>query len=249
MRTAIEAPLFLSVAASRSAVSPRTRVSHSGCRNRRNLRSASTNGRLCRSTTSASGRRRSSRSGLAPVCVTPRVGVDVDVVVRAIDLNHRAARVVVVRRRPARASRGWYAPSVPDGCASSHDRRARANPRFRLGRAIRQSGVRPRRTRGPDRGLDVLPQGRLLRRRRREVLRDPEERARQPPQLAVAARAPIGSVRVHRGVLQPPASALVKLPDADLGPWDRAYRGANLDRLLRVKAHYDPDDTLAASPG
>ena len=30
----------------------------------------------------------------------------------------------------------------------------------------------------------------------------------KPPQLAVAARAPIGGVRVHRGVLQPPAPAL-----------------------------------------
>jgi hypothetical protein len=46
------------------------------------------------------------------------------------------------------------------------------------------------------------------RRCRRDVLRDPEEGARQPPQLAIAARAPIGRVRIHRGVRQPPAPAL-----------------------------------------
>src|SRR5215207_2458552 len=39
-------------------------------------------------------------------------------------------------------------------------------------------------------------------------LRDAQEGARQPPQLVVAARAPVGGVRVHRGVLQPPAPPL-----------------------------------------
>ncbi|MGH2946141.1 MAG: FAD-binding oxidoreductase [Solirubrobacteraceae bacterium] len=36
--------------------------------------------------------------------------------------------------------------------------------------------------------------------------------------------------------------AYPNFPDPDLGTWDRAYHGANLDRLLRVKARYDPDD-------
>ena len=30
---------------------------------------------------------------------------------------------------------------------------------------------------------------------------------------------------------------------------DWASHGANLDRVLRVKARYDPDDTLGAPPG
>jgi FAD/FMN-containing dehydrogenase len=30
-------------------------------------------------------------------------------------------------------------------------------------------------------------------------------------------------------------------PDPDLDDWSQAYHGANLDRLLRVKAEYDPD--------
>jgi Berberine and berberine like len=30
-------------------------------------------------------------------------------------------------------------------------------------------------------------------------------------------------------------------PDPDLDDWARAYHGANLDRLLRVKERYDPD--------
>jgi FAD/FMN-containing dehydrogenase len=38
--------------------------------------------------------------------------------------------------------------------------------------------------------------------------------------------------------------AYVNFPDADLGRWARAYHGANLDRLQRVKARYDPESTL-----
>jgi FAD binding domain/Berberine and berberine like len=39
---------------------------------------------------------------------------------------------------------------------------------------------------------------------------------------------------------QPAAAggAYPNFPDPDLSPWDRAYHGANLDRLLRVKARY-----------
>ena len=38
--------------------------------------------------------------------------------------------------------------------------------------------------------------------------------------------------------------AYPNFPDADLGPWDAAYHGANLDRLLQVKARYDPEGTF-----
>jgi FAD/FMN-containing dehydrogenase len=36
--------------------------------------------------------------------------------------------------------------------------------------------------------------------------------------------------------------AYVNFPDEDLGEWDATYHGANLERLLRVKAQYDPSD-------
>jgi FAD/FMN-containing dehydrogenase len=39
--------------------------------------------------------------------------------------------------------------------------------------------------------------------------------------------------------------AYANFPDSDLGAWDPAYHGANLDRLLSVKARYDPDDAFA----
>ena len=40
--------------------------------------------------------------------------------------------------------------------------------------------------------------------------------------------------------------AYSNFPDADLGVWDRAYHGANLDRLLGVKARYNPDAVFRA---
>jgi FAD/FMN-containing dehydrogenase len=40
--------------------------------------------------------------------------------------------------------------------------------------------------------------------------------------------------------------AYSNFPDPDLDAWDRAYHGANLDRLLRVKRHYDPHDIFRA---
>jgi FAD/FMN-containing dehydrogenase len=40
--------------------------------------------------------------------------------------------------------------------------------------------------------------------------------------------------------------AYSNFPDADLDAWDRAYHGANLDRLRRVKTLYDPHHTFRA---
>lgn len=39
--------------------------------------------------------------------------------------------------------------------------------------------------------------------------------------------------------------AYVNFPDADLGPWDRAYHGPNLERLCAVRAAYDPAGVFA----
>jgi FAD/FMN-containing dehydrogenase len=39
--------------------------------------------------------------------------------------------------------------------------------------------------------------------------------------------------------------AYSNFPDADLDPWDRAYHGENLERLMRAKAEYDPDGAFA----
>ena len=36
-------------------------------------------------------------------------------------------------------------------------------------------------------------------------------------------------------------------PDPDLDDWPAAYHATNLDRLVRVKAAYDPDDVFRHS--
>jgi hypothetical protein len=69
--------------------------------------------------------------------------------------------------------------------------------------------------------------------------------------VAVAADAPEAERRDARAWLRrswelahPYGSggAYVNFPDEDLGEWDAAYHGANLERLLQVKAQYDPSD-------
>ena len=38
-------------------------------------------------------------------------------------------------------------------------------------------------------------------------------------------------------------------PDPDLDEWDPSYHGRNRDRLLQIKAAYDPTGTFGGSPG
>ena len=85
----------------------------------------------------------------------------------------------------------------------------RADPSLRSGLAIRQPGLRPGRAKTPGSPARWAPRGDCLRqRRRRELLRDPQERARPPPLLADQARARRRGVRLHRDLLQPPAPTL-----------------------------------------
>jgi putative transposase len=76
------------------------------------------------------------------------------------------------------------------------------------GSPIRQPRLRPGRTRRRNRDLDGLPRRRLRQCRRRELLRDAQERARPPPLVADQTRARLRGVRVHRSVLQPRAPTL-----------------------------------------
>ena len=50
-------------------------------------------------------------------------------------------------------------------------------------------------------------------------------------------------VRRSWAIVHPHGSggAYVNFPDPDLADWERAYHGANLERLARVKAAYGPD--------
>jgi putative transposase len=76
------------------------------------------------------------------------------------------------------------------------------------GSPIRLPRLRPRLPEGWDRPVDGIARGLLGQRRRRDVLRHPQEAARLPSDVADPSWAGLGSVRVHRGVLQPPAPAL-----------------------------------------
>ena len=82
---------------------------------------------------------------------------------------------------------------------------ARARARFTIptraaNRIPRPSASRP----GPPASPNRWESGRLLRqRRRRKLLRDPEEGIDPPPRLAHQGRAPQRGLRVHRGLLQP----------------------------------------------
>jgi putative transposase len=68
-----------------------------------------------------------------------------------------------------------------------------------FGRAAREAGI----------AISIGSRRRRLRQRgRRDALRHTQEGARQPPHVAIAARAPVRRVRVHRGVLQPPPPPL-----------------------------------------
>jgi FAD/FMN-containing dehydrogenase len=61
------------------------------------------------------------------------------------------------------------------------------------------------------------------------------------------AREPLAALRHSWELVHPWGSggAYVNFPDPDLDAWDPVYHGSNRERLLRVKATYDPDGVFA----
>jgi FAD/FMN-containing dehydrogenase len=61
------------------------------------------------------------------------------------------------------------------------------------------------------------------------------------------AREPLAALRHSWELVHPWGSggAYVNFPDPDLDAWDPVYHGSNRERLLRVKAAYDPDGVFA----
>jgi FAD/FMN-containing dehydrogenase len=104
------------------------------------------------------------------------------------------------------------------------------------------------RTAGETRLLDFMPWGGAYNRVRADATAFPHRDARfllkhevaAPPERTESARRWLtGSwSTVHPWGT---GGAYVNFPDLDLDDWAPAYHGANLDRLLRVKATYDPD--------
>jgi hypothetical protein len=129
---------------------------------------------------------------------------------------------------------------------------ARLDPPLRPGRPVREPRVRPGRTRRRDRGLDRLPRRRVRQRRRRDVLRHPQKGARQPPQLAVAPRAAVSRVRVHRGVPQPRAPPLHPrhaLPRPPTNNHDSLRWAVETNRSNNNNQHQQTQPQVSRKPG
>lgn len=141
-------------------------------------------------------------------------------------------------RRSAR-SVGWLVFSRPSsGCGLSLDlpltERAAGRPAW-LDRSLVTTSMKACPPAGPaqpprgDQGGWIsgwpgswAPQGSVLgQRRRRELVRDPQRGADPPSVLGQHRSGPPGRLRVHRGLLQPPAPAvLTGLPDPGRVPTD-----------------------------
>jgi FAD/FMN-containing dehydrogenase len=118
--------------------------------------------------------------------------------------------------------------------------------------------IRAARASGEARELDFTPWGGAYNRVRPDATAFPHRTARfllkhevvidpeGPPTATTAAR----DWLARSWALTHPSGtggAYANFPDTDLAAWDPAYHGTNLDRLLTVKARYDPDDVFGAS--
>jgi FAD/FMN-containing dehydrogenase len=102
---------------------------------------------------------------------------------------------------------------------------------------------------GETRTLDFMPWGGAYNRVRPDATAFPHRDARfllkhetvAPPGRRAEA---LGWLTESWSVVHPwgTGGAYVNFPDSDLDDWSPAYHGINRDRLLRVKAAYDPDD-------
>jgi FAD binding domain/Berberine and berberine like len=120
--------------------------------------------------------------------------------------------------------------------------------------------IRAARVPGQARELDFTPWGGAYNRLRPDATAFPHRDARFllkheaviDAQAAQSARTAAREWLGRSWALAHPSGtggAYANFPDADLDPWDPAYHGANLDRLLMAKARYDPDDIFRAPPG
>ena len=120
--------------------------------------------------------------------------------------------------------------------------------------------IRAARVPGQARELDFTPWGGAYNRVRPDATAFPHRTARflLKHEVVIDARGAQSATTAarrwlaHSWALAHPSGtggSYANFPDPDLGPWDQAYHGANLDRLLRVKARYDPDDILRVPPG
>jgi FAD/FMN-containing dehydrogenase len=117
--------------------------------------------------------------------------------------------------------------------------------------------IRFARVPGQARELDFTPWGGAYNRVRRDATAFPHRTARfllKHEVVIDAEEAQTGTVAAREWLARSWAlahpsgtgGAYVNFPDPDLGAWAPAYHGANLDRLLSVKARYDPHDVFRA---
>ena len=117
--------------------------------------------------------------------------------------------------------------------------------------------IRAARVPGQARELDFTPWGGAYNRVRRDATAFPHRTARflLKHEVVIDAEGAQTATTAARewlarswAIAHPSGTggAYVNFPDSDLGAWDPAYHGANLDRLLSVKARYDPDEVFRA---
>jgi FAD/FMN-containing dehydrogenase len=113
--------------------------------------------------------------------------------------------------------------------------------------ALIAEGRRP----GQSRILDFMPWGGAYNRTRPDATAFAHRRARflLKHEAVVGGNAPGDWLATSWSVAHPWGTGGVypNFPDPDLDDWSPAYHGANLDRLRRIKADYDPDGIFGVS--